>query len=117
MLWRCVRVFAIRRLAAIRRSPLDAACPNRFERGAARFDAQFVSTPINLSDRYVVPVPMSASYRLLSNGTKFTNLYITGDWIDCGFNAGCIEATVMSGKQAARAISGNDIDIPGEKDL
>jgi hypothetical protein len=44
-------------------------------------------------------------------------LYITGDWIDNGFNAGCIEATVMAGLQTARAISGENITIHGEKDL
>jgi hypothetical protein len=38
---------------------------------------------------------------------------IAGDWTECGFNEGCIEAAVMSGMLAAHAISGqpdlNDI--------
>jgi predicted NAD/FAD-dependent oxidoreductase len=31
---------------------------------------------------------------------------IAGDWTECGFNEGCIEAAVMSGMLAAHAISG-----------
>ncbi len=73
--------------------------------GEARFEAQFWSTPANLSDRYVIPVPMSFSYRLPSNGTKFANLYLTGDWIRTALSIGCLEATAMSGIQAARAVS------------
>jgi uncharacterized protein with NAD-binding domain and iron-sulfur cluster len=33
---------------------------------------------------------------------------IAGDWIDNGLNAGCIEAAVMSGYQAANVILGRD---------
>lgn len=73
--------------------------------GQARFDAQYVNTPINLSDRYVLPVPQSYAYRLLSNGTKFSNLYLAGDWIRTSLSVGCLEATAMSGIQAARAVS------------
>lgn len=73
--------------------------------GEARFDAQYLNTPINLSDRYVLPVPQSYAYRLMSNGTKFTNLYITGDWIRTSLSVGCLEAAAMSGMQAARAVS------------
>ena len=35
----------------------------------------------------------------------YDNLTIAGDWTDCGFNAGCVEAAVMSGRLAAHAIS------------
>jgi len=31
---------------------------------------------------------------------------LAGDWTDCGMNAGCIEAAVMSGLQAANALLG-----------
>jgi uncharacterized protein with NAD-binding domain and iron-sulfur cluster len=73
--------------------------------GEARFKAQYLNTPINLSDRYVLPVPQSYNYRLQANGTKFTNLYITGDWIKTSLSVGCLEAAAMSGLQAARAVS------------
>ncbi len=73
--------------------------------GEARFAAQYMNTPINLSDRYVLPVPQSYSYRLMANGTKFRNLYITGDWIRTSLSVGCLEAAAMSGLQCARAVS------------
>jgi uncharacterized protein with NAD-binding domain and iron-sulfur cluster len=34
------------------------------------------------------------------------NLVLAGDWINCGLNAGCIEAAVMSGRQAANVLRG-----------
>lgn len=73
--------------------------------GADRLNAQFVSTPTNPSDRYVVSTPMSFDYRLLSNGTRFSNLYITGDWIKTSLSVGCAEAAAMAGVQAGRALS------------
>ncbi len=30
---------------------------------------------------------------------------IAGDWTDCGFNEGCVEAAVMSGRLAAHAVA------------
>ena len=73
--------------------------------GAARFDAQWVSTPGNLSDRYVLPTPGSYAVRLKSNETAFLNLYLAGDWIRTSLSIGCFEATAMSGIQAARALA------------
>jgi uncharacterized protein with NAD-binding domain and iron-sulfur cluster len=73
--------------------------------GPARFDAQWVSTPTNLSDRYVIATPDSYGARLLSNGTTFLNLYLAGDWIKTSLSIGCFEATAMSGIQAARAVA------------
>jgi hypothetical protein len=34
------------------------------------------------------------------------NMTIAGDWTECSFNEGCIEAAVMSGMLASHAISG-----------
>jgi len=73
--------------------------------GDKRFEHQFLSTTTNLSDRYVIPGPNSYPHRLLSNGTKFANLYITGDWIRTSLSIGCLEAAAMAGVQAARAIA------------
>jgi len=75
--------------------------------GEKRFDFQFWRANIDPSERYVLSVPGSSQYRLKTDATGYDNLYIVGDWIDCGFNAGCIEATVMAGMEAAQAISGS----------
>jgi uncharacterized protein with NAD-binding domain and iron-sulfur cluster len=86
--------------------------------GIARFNDQFFRANIDPTELYVMSFTGSSAFRLKTDQTaSFGNLYITGDWIDNGFNAGCIEATVMSGLQTARAISGENIVIPGEKDL
>jgi uncharacterized protein with NAD-binding domain and iron-sulfur cluster len=84
--------------------------------GVERFNAQFFRANIDPTELYVMSFTNSSSSRIKTDGTPYNNLFITGDWIDNGFNAGCIEATVMSGLQAARALSGVSIDIPGEKD-
>lgn len=86
--------------------------------GQARFDAQFFRANIDPTELYVMSFTGSSVYRLSADQTAtFPNLYITGDWIDNGLNAGCIEATVMSGLQTARAVSGENILIPGEHDF
>ncbi len=86
--------------------------------GQARFNDQFFRANIDPTELYVMSFTGSSAYRLETDQTAlFGNLYITGDWIDNGFNAGCIEATAMAGLQTARAISGGSFEIPGEKDI
>jgi hypothetical protein len=86
--------------------------------GIARFNAQFFRANIDPTELYVMSFTGSSAFRLKTDQTaSFGNLYITGDWIDNGFNAGCIEATVMAGLQTARALSGINIEISGEKEI
>jgi uncharacterized protein with NAD-binding domain and iron-sulfur cluster len=86
--------------------------------GQARFNDQFFRANIDPTELYVMSFTGSSVFRLGTDQTAlFKNLYITGDWIDNGFNAGCIEATAMAGLQTARAISKEQIVIPGEKDF
>jgi uncharacterized protein with NAD-binding domain and iron-sulfur cluster len=84
--------------------------------GPARLDAQYLRPNINPSDRYVLSVPGSVKYRLAANGSGVRNLYLAGDWVRTGLNAGCVEAAVMAGRAAARAITGVNMPIPGEND-
>ena len=56
---------------------------------------------IDPSDRYVLCVPGSDQHRLRSDESGYDNLFLAGDWTDNGLNAGCIEAAVLSGLQAA----------------
>ncbi len=67
---------------------------------------QHVSVNIDPSDRYVQSVPGSDQYRLRPDESGYDNLVLAGDWTDCGMNAGCIEAAVMSGLEAANALLG-----------
>ncbi|AMO60212.1 15-cis-phytoene desaturase [Mycolicibacterium phlei] len=74
--------------------------------GADALATQHVSVNIDPSDRYVQSVPGSDRYRLRSDESGYDNLVLAGDWTDSGFNAGCIEAAVASGLQAANALLG-----------
>jgi uncharacterized protein with NAD-binding domain and iron-sulfur cluster len=73
---------------------------------SAPLSSQYLRVNLDPSDRYVMCVPGSDEYRLRSDESGFDNLYLAGDWTDNGINAGCIEAAVLSGLQAANAIQG-----------
>ena len=86
--------------------------PNAFPDGASGgFDralvvGRHVSVNVDPSDRYVQSVPGSDRWRLRPDDSGYENLVLAGDWTDCGMNAGCIEAAVMSGLEAANALLG-----------
>jgi uncharacterized protein with NAD-binding domain and iron-sulfur cluster len=85
--------------------------------GEQRFDSQFWRANIDPSERYVLSVKNSCPYRLKSNDSGFANLYLAGDWTRNGYNAGCVEAAVISGMHASAAICGFPTKIVGEADL
>jgi hypothetical protein len=78
--------------------------------GQARFRTQYWRANVDPSDRYVQSLPGSDQYRLRADGSGFDNLFLAGDWIDSGLNAGCIEAATLGGLQAANAIMGEPLD-------
>jgi uncharacterized protein with NAD-binding domain and iron-sulfur cluster len=69
----------------------------------------YLRANVDPSERYVMSVAGSNGARLKANATGIRNLVITGDWIDNGFNAGCVEAACMAGMQAANALLGRDL--------
>jgi uncharacterized protein with NAD-binding domain and iron-sulfur cluster len=83
-------------------------------RGRERFNAQYWRVNIDPSERYVLSVAGSTAFRVRAGGSGFDNLYLAGDWLKTGLDSGCMEATFMSGMQAARAISGFPANVPGE---
>ena len=85
--------------------------------GVQRFDAQYWRANVDPSERYVMSVVNSTMYRLRTDQSGFSNLFLTGDWIKTGINAGCVEAAVMAGMQTSRAISGYPAVIEGEADF
>lgn len=82
--------------------------------GVDRMESLYFRVNVDPTERYVLSEAGNSHYRLKSDASGFSNLVITGDWIDNGFNAGCIEAAVISGKQAARTINGTSETIHGE---
>lgn len=73
---------------------------------ARRLRSQFWTANVSPTDRYSLALPGSLQYRISPLDMTFDNLTIAGDWTDCGFNEGCVEAAAMSGLLAAHAISG-----------
>ncbi|OUS29252.1 hypothetical protein A9Q99_09065 [Gammaproteobacteria bacterium 45_16_T64] len=84
------------------------------EQGVARFDAQYWRANVDPSERYVQSVVNSSKYRPKTDETGFSNLYVTGDWIKNGMNAGCVEGAVQAGLTTSRAICGHPEIIKGE---
>ena len=78
-------------------APGNAAGPDRYKK-------QSWGAGINPSDRYVLTKVDTSRYRLAPGQSGFDNLFLAGDWTDYGFNLGCFEGAVMSGRQAADAI-------------
>jgi uncharacterized protein with NAD-binding domain and iron-sulfur cluster len=70
---------------------------------------------VDPTERYVLSVPGTSRLRLRPDRSGFENLYLAGDWTECTINAGCVEAAVISGMTAARAILGQPLRIIGER--
>ncbi|THC45292.1 NAD(P)-binding protein [Massilia sp. Mn16-1_5] len=85
--------------------------------GIARMERQYWRANVDPSERYVLSVAGSSAYRLSTAGSGLSNLFLAGDWLRTGLDSGCVEAAVMSGMQAARAISGYPATIPGDSDF
>lgn len=78
------------------------------------YEDQYWRANVDPSERYVLSLKGSSQYRLKTDETAFHNLFITGDWIATGVNAGCVEAAVMAGMQTARVVGNIDLEISGE---
>jgi uncharacterized protein with NAD-binding domain and iron-sulfur cluster len=83
-------------------------------KGAERFKAQFVLANWTGTERYTLSLAGATKYRLKADQSGYANLYLAGDWTDNHFNSGCVEASVMSGMIASRAICGYPQRIVGE---
>jgi uncharacterized protein with NAD-binding domain and iron-sulfur cluster len=85
--------------------------------GPQRFDSQYWRANVDPSERYVLSLVGTSKYRIRTDGSGFSNLFMAGDWIRTGLNAGCVEAATMAGMQASRAICGHPAAIVGEHDV
>ncbi len=68
------------------------------------------------SDRYVLTLPGTTQHRLAPGASGVENLALAGDWTSTPLDVGCMEAAVMSGLLAARALSGAAITIYGAEE-
>jgi uncharacterized protein with NAD-binding domain and iron-sulfur cluster len=85
--------------------------------GEARLQAQYWRANTDPTERYVIAKAATAGVRLEPGATGFANLSVVGEWTDTGVNISSIEATVISGMRASRALTGQPVNIPGEADV
>lgn len=74
--------------------------------GPRRLDSQYWRANVDPSEHYVQALPGTGDLRLRADASGYGNLVLAGDWIDSGLGAGCIEAAVLAGLQAANAVRG-----------
>lgn len=86
--------------------PREESGAEASEQGEARFSSQYWTANVNPTDRYTLALPGSLKFRISPLDNTYDNLTVAGDWTDSGFNQGCVEGAVMSGRLAAHAISG-----------
>jgi uncharacterized protein with NAD-binding domain and iron-sulfur cluster len=70
----------------------------------------FTVIPHHPSDRYVQSLPGSRRVRLGAAESGVDGMVLAGDWVRTGLDAGCIEAAVISGIQAANVVMGSGVD-------
>jgi uncharacterized protein with NAD-binding domain and iron-sulfur cluster len=86
------------------RWPLLVDSENRT--GPRRLEWQHIVANVDPSARYTLSLPGTTKYRMRPDDTGIRNLFIAGDWTECGLNIGCVEAAVISGRLASSGISG-----------
>jgi hypothetical protein len=82
-----------------------------------RLDAQHIRANVSPVDCCVATAAGTTAWRLRTDESGVDHLFLAGTWINTGFSTECVEAAVMSGMQAARAIVGDQRNIPGERFL
>ncbi|MFO0630215.1 MAG: DUF2071 domain-containing protein [Polyangiales bacterium] len=85
----------------------DLLVAPRDREGRARLQWQYFRGNVQPQERYTLSAVGTSRHRLAAfDPDGFQNVYVAGDWTDCGLNVGCVEATVVSGLLAAYALTG-----------
>jgi uncharacterized protein with NAD-binding domain and iron-sulfur cluster len=88
--------------------------PNN-RQGEARIDAQALRPNVDPVDCCASSAAGSTQWRLKPRRSGFARLILAGAWTDTGLNTECLEAAVMSGKQASRCLCGSPKNVYGER--
>ncbi len=81
-----------------------------------RLKTQFFRANVNPTDRYTLSLPGTNKYRLKADESGFSNLIITGDWIDFGVNVGYYEGAIIAGLQAGQVLR-SKLGLPSETEI
>lgn len=74
--------------------------------GKPRFHWQLVSANVGPNESYMVAWPGTLKFRPRPDESGYQHLFLAADWTRNGIEAGTVEAAVVSGLKAARAITG-----------
>lgn len=85
----------------------DLLVDSRNAQGRERFIKQYWRANTDPAQHYVLGAPGTTALRLDPHGTRFSNLYLAGDWVKTPLNAGCVEGAAMGGRTAAQRILEN----------
>jgi uncharacterized protein with NAD-binding domain and iron-sulfur cluster len=79
-----------------------------------RLEAQVMNANVDPSACCVSSAAGTTRWRLKPEESGFAHLVLAGAWTDTGLNTECVEAAVMSGMQASRALCGAPHRVFGE---
>jgi predicted NAD/FAD-dependent oxidoreductase len=79
--------------------------------GVQRLSCQYWRANVDTTELFMLSTPEGIANRIAAGNTGLSNLVFAGDWTDNGFNIGSVEGAVMSGLQAAQAVTGVPINI------
>jgi uncharacterized protein with NAD-binding domain and iron-sulfur cluster len=82
--------------------------------GPGRLRSQWIRPNVEPSECCAATWAGTTRYRLRADQSGLRNLVLAGTWTRTGTNTTCLEAAVMSGMAAARALSGEPLVIVGE---
>ena len=80
----------------------------------ARLEAQVLTVNVDPCACCASSAAGTTQWRLKAGESGFAHLVLAGAWTDTGLNTECIEAAVMSGMQASRALCGSPNRVFGE---
>jgi uncharacterized protein with NAD-binding domain and iron-sulfur cluster len=78
----------------------------------ARIGSQYVRANVSPSERYVLSIAGTTRYRMAADHSQLSNLFLAGDWTHSNWNAGCVEAAVTTGLNAADALVASTLRGP-----
>jgi uncharacterized protein with NAD-binding domain and iron-sulfur cluster len=82
---------------------------------ADRLEDQYYRANIDGTELYVLTPKGTVDSRLKSEDSGFENLVLAGDWTRNGIDGGCVESAALSGRQAARKLTGSERRYVGEE--
>jgi uncharacterized protein with NAD-binding domain and iron-sulfur cluster len=82
-----------------------------------RLNDQYYRANIDGTELYVLTPKGTVDSRLPSEDSGFHNLVLAGDWTRNGIDGGCVESAALSGRQAARKLTGSRRRFVGEENV